>query len=195
MYTSPDFNSNTSGTRLGGYLIEAGLITAAQVMVVLNDQQVGTDMLFGEVLVARGWVKLETIEFIMTRVVEPERRATQGRNLAESLPESRKQVPASQAQKVPPYPAKFSADRSTEILASPPAQTAKPTPPPYPTTPPAIARARSLEGDFEFEIFHSLADTGSPSGASSGASKTNARPNDRKPLPSMSEDGGVNWAG
>ena len=73
MYTSPDFNSNTSGTRLGGYLIEAGLITAAQVMVVLNDQQVGTDMLFGEVLVARGWVKLETIEFIMTRVVEPER--------------------------------------------------------------------------------------------------------------------------
>jgi hypothetical protein len=195
MYTSHDLNSNTYGTRLGGYLIEAGLITAAQVSVVLNDQQVGTDMRFGEVLVARGWIKLETIEFIMTRVVEPERRATHDRNLTESLPESQKQTPASQAQKVPPYPVRPSADYPTEILAAPPAQTPKPTPPPYPTTPPVIARARSLDGDFEFEIFDSLADTGSQSGASSGASKTSARRNDRKSLPSVSEDGGVNWAG
>ena len=209
MCTSPDFNSNTSGTRLGSYLIEAGLITAAQVSVVLNDQQVDTDMRFGEVLVARGWVKLETIEFIMTRVVEPERRATHDRNLAKSLPESQKQTQAAQTQKIPPYPVRFSADRSTETLPAPPAQTPKPTPPPYappaqtpkptpppyPTTPPVIARARSLDGDFEFEIFDSLADTGSLSGASSEASKTNARRNDRKPLPSVPEDGGVNWAG
>lgn len=191
MYTSPDFNSNTSGTRLGSYLIEAGLITAAQVSVVLNDQQVGTDMRFGEVLVARGWVKLETIEFIMTRVVEPERRATQGRHLSESLPESTKQTPASPAQKIPPYPAKFSADHLTETLVAPPAQTSKPTPPPSPITPPVIARAHSLDGDFEFEILDSRADTGPPS----EASKTNACRNDRKPLSSVPEDGGVNWAG
>ncbi len=191
MYTSPDFNSNTSGTPLGSYLIEAGLITAAQVSVVLNDQQVATDMRFGEVLVARGWVKLETIEFIMTRVVEPERRATQGHNLPESLPEANKQTPASPAQKIPPYPVNFSDDHLTETLVAPPAQPAKPTPPPCPMMPPVIARARSLDGDFEFEIFDSLADTGSLS----EASKINARRNDRKPLPSVSEDGGVNWAG
>ncbi|MCY7406706.1 MAG: hypothetical protein LH631_04815 [Alkalinema sp. CAN_BIN05] len=199
MSTSPDLNSNTSETPLGGYLIEAGLITPAQVSVVLNDQQMETNMLFGEVLVARGWMKLETIEFIMTRVVEPERRATHDRNLAgslaESLAESQKQTQASQAQKIPPYSVKHFADRSTETLTAPPAQTPKPTPPPYPTTPPVIARARSLDGDFEVEIFDSLADTGSLSGASSGASKTNARRNDRKSLPSVSEDGGVNWAG
>jgi hypothetical protein len=195
MYMSPDFNSDTSGTRLGSYLIEAGLITAAQVSVVLNDQQVGTDMRFGEVLVARGWVKLETIEFIMTRVVEPERRATQGRNLSEALPESNKQTPASPAQKIPPYPVRFSADHLTETLVAPPAQPSKPTPPPSPTTPPVIARARSLDGDFEFEILDSRADTGSQSGASSGASKTHACRNDRKSLPSVAEDGGVNWAG
>jgi hypothetical protein len=195
MSTSPDLNSNTSGTPLGSYLIEAGLITSAQVSVVLNDQQVATDMRFGEVLVARGWVKLETIEFIMTRVVEPERRATQGRNLSESLPESNKQTPASPAHKIPHYPVRFSTDHLTETLVAPPAQTSKPTPPPYPPTPPVIARARSLDGDFELEILDSLADTGPLSGASSEASKTNARPNDRKPLPSVPEDGGVNWAG
>jgi len=195
MSTSPDLNSNTSATRLGGYLIEAGLITPGQVSVVLNDQRVDTDMRFGEVLVARGWVKPETIEFIMTRVVEPERRATHDRNLAESLAESQKQTQALQAQKIPPHPAKHFADRSTETLVAPLAQTPKPTPPPYPTTPPVIARARSLDGDFEFEILDSHADTGSLSGASSEASKTNARHNDRKSLPSVSEDGGVNWAG
>ena len=188
---SPDLNSNTPETRLGSYLIEAGLITAAQVSVVLNDQRVDTDMRFGEVLVARGWVKPETIEFIMTRVVEPERRATHDRNLAASLAESQKQTQASQAPKIPPYRVKHFADRSTETLVAPPAQTQKPTPPPYPTTPPVIARARSLDGDFEFEIFDSLADTGPVS----DASKTNARRNDRKPLPSVPEDGGVNWAG
>ncbi len=195
MSTSPDLNSNTSETRLGSYLIEAGLITPAQVSVVLNDQRVDTDMRFGEVLVARGWVKPETIEFIMTRVVEPERRATHDRNLAESLPESQKQTQASQAPKIQPYRVKHFADHSTETLVAPPAQAQKLTPPPYPPTPPVIARARSLDGDFELEILDSLVDIGPLSGASSEASKTNARPNDRKPLPSVPEDGGVNWAG
>ena len=75
MCKSPDLNLTASRTRLGSYLIEAGLITPAQVSVVLNDQHMQTDMRFGEVLVARGWIKPETIDFIMTRVVEPERRA------------------------------------------------------------------------------------------------------------------------
>jgi len=59
--------------RIGDYLIEAGLLTDSQVAVALNDQQT-TEMKFGEILAARGWVKQQTIEFVMTKVVLPERR-------------------------------------------------------------------------------------------------------------------------
>ncbi len=60
--------------RLGGYLIEAGLLTADQVDVALNDQQ-ATGMKFGEVLVARGWVKEQTVEWVLQKVAMPERNA------------------------------------------------------------------------------------------------------------------------
>jgi hypothetical protein len=60
--------------RLGGHLIEAGLLTPAQVDVALNDQQ-ATGMLFGEILVARGWVKRQTIEYLMKKVILPEEAA------------------------------------------------------------------------------------------------------------------------
>lgn len=62
--------------RLGGYLIEAGLITPDQVSVALNDQQ-STGMRFGEVLVARGWLKEQTVEWIMQKVIVPEKKAHQ----------------------------------------------------------------------------------------------------------------------
>lgn len=195
MCKSPDLNLTASRTRLGSYLIEAGLITPAQVSVVLNDQQIETDMRFGEVLVARGWVKLETIEFIMTRVVEPERRATHSHN----LPESQKQTQPSPTcpshnSKMPSSTVNDPADRSTSPASTP--QARKPVPPPYPTTPPIVARAHSLDGNFEFEILASRVDSGSlDSNSLSGATKTNAHRNDRKSLPSVSEDGGVNWAG
>jgi hypothetical protein len=54
-------------------LVEAGLLTKAQIDVALNDQQM-TAMKFGEILAARGWVKQQTIEFFMSKVVMPERR-------------------------------------------------------------------------------------------------------------------------
>jgi hypothetical protein len=57
--------------RLGGYLIEAGLLTPGQVDVALNDQKL-TGMRFGEILAARGWVKQQTIEYLMRKVVLPE---------------------------------------------------------------------------------------------------------------------------
>ena len=60
--------------RLGGHLIEAGLLTPAQVDVALNDQR-STGMLFGEILVARGWVKRQTIEYLMKKVILPEQEA------------------------------------------------------------------------------------------------------------------------
>lgn len=60
--------------RLGGYLVEAGLLTPAQVDVALNDQKL-TGMRFGEILAARGWVKQQTIEYLMKKVVLPEQEA------------------------------------------------------------------------------------------------------------------------
>lgn len=62
------------GKRLGGYLVEAGLLTPAQVEVVLNDQKI-TGMRFGEILAARGWVKQQTIEYLMQKVILPEKEA------------------------------------------------------------------------------------------------------------------------
>lgn len=62
--------------RLGTYLTEAGLLTNDQIQVILNDQH-ATGMRFGDIVVARGWVKEQTIEWIMSKVVEPERRAVQ----------------------------------------------------------------------------------------------------------------------
>jgi hypothetical protein len=63
-----------SNKPLGAYLIEAGLLSEAQVGVALVDQGV-TSMLFGEILVTRGWVKAQTIEYLMQKVVIPERTA------------------------------------------------------------------------------------------------------------------------
>ncbi len=60
---------------LGSYLVEAGLITPAQVDVALNDQKIMDNMRFGEVLVARGWVKQQTLDYLIKKVVEPEQRA------------------------------------------------------------------------------------------------------------------------
>lgn len=64
--------------RLGDYLVEAGLISEAQIHVALNDQnlaaQQGSPMKFGEILATRGWVKQQTIDYFMKKLVVPERR-------------------------------------------------------------------------------------------------------------------------
>ena len=60
--------------RLGSYLVDAGLINRGQVEVALNDQK-ATGMKFGEVLAARGWIKQQTVEYFMTKIVLPERKA------------------------------------------------------------------------------------------------------------------------
>jgi hypothetical protein len=56
---------------LGGYLLDAGLLTQAQIDVALQDQKM-TGLRLGEVLAARGWVKQETIDYLMEKVVLPE---------------------------------------------------------------------------------------------------------------------------
>ncbi len=58
--------------RIGSYLIDAGLLTENQVDVILVDQA-HTGLQFGEIAIARGWVSEDTIEFIYTKVIGPER--------------------------------------------------------------------------------------------------------------------------
>lgn len=58
--------------RIGGYLMDAGLLSPAQVEVVLADQEI-TGMRFGEILVSRGWLKAQTIEFLFKNVILPHR--------------------------------------------------------------------------------------------------------------------------
>lgn len=58
--------------RIGGYLMDAGLLSPAQVEVVLSDQEL-TGMRFGEILVSRGWLKSQTIEFLFQNVILPRR--------------------------------------------------------------------------------------------------------------------------
>jgi len=87
--------------RLGSYLLEAGLITPAQVHVALNDQK-ATGMRFGEVLVARGWLKEQTVEWVMQKVIVPERRAVQAR--AQAAPATAPQVVQAVSTR-PPVPA------------------------------------------------------------------------------------------
>jgi hypothetical protein len=142
--------------RLGSYLLEAGLISPAQIEVVLNDQQTMQEMRFGEVLVARGWIKPETIDFVMKRVVEP--------------------------------------DRASRPIAEPPPA----PPPPFPTSPPQVrvlARARSLDGDFEFDILDHLSQDLEPTVPLSRSTDAHLRRNDRKSLPSIPDGDGINWAG
>ena len=64
----PDIN------QLGACLIESGLLSPAQIEVAVLDQK-STGMQLGEILVKRGWVKQQTIEFLMNRVILPQRAA------------------------------------------------------------------------------------------------------------------------
>jgi hypothetical protein len=58
---------------LGAYLIEAGLLSDAQVQVILADQ-LSTDLRFGEIAAVRGWVKQQTVDYLMDKIVLPERQ-------------------------------------------------------------------------------------------------------------------------
>lgn len=60
--------------RLGTYLVEAGLLTEAQIKVALADQK-ATGVRFGEILVSRGWLKQQTIEYLMEKIISPERES------------------------------------------------------------------------------------------------------------------------
>jgi hypothetical protein len=60
----------SSSKCIGNYLLEAGLLSAAQVDVILSDQA-STGMRFGEIAVSRGWLKEQTIEYLMKHLILP----------------------------------------------------------------------------------------------------------------------------
>ncbi|HEY9847029.1 MAG TPA: hypothetical protein V6D03_12655 [Candidatus Caenarcaniphilales bacterium] len=71
--------------RLGDYLVEAGLLTQVQIDVALADQE-ATGMRFGDILVLRGWIREQTIEYFMKKLILPEREAAKNELLAEPEP-------------------------------------------------------------------------------------------------------------
>lgn len=50
---------------LGEILQDAGLITAPQIQVALNDQKHYQEMRLGEILALRGWIKQDTADFFV----------------------------------------------------------------------------------------------------------------------------------
>jgi hypothetical protein len=66
--------TSTATKYIGNYLVEAGLISSAQVSLILSDQAT-TKMRFGEIVVSRGWLKTQTVEFLMAHVILPKQSA------------------------------------------------------------------------------------------------------------------------
>lgn len=100
---------------LGEYLVEAGLIAPAQVTVALNDQTV-TGLRFGEILAKRGWVREQTIEYFMDKVIEPERRS-----LRQSLATAQKSNAAKAANAIPHRKGFVRSNQPAEVNKRPPA--------------------------------------------------------------------------
>ena len=128
--------------RLGNYLIEAGLLTPDQLEVALADQKI-TGMRLGEILVHRGWVKETTIEYLMEKVVLPERSPYQDQS-ASFLAFSRKLAQALMNAPLPHSPAQQPSPHPSVVPAAPSAKPVATTkPPPSPPTIPEVINERA----------------------------------------------------
>jgi hypothetical protein len=68
---------------IGQVLKQAGLLNEGQIQVALMDQSC-SGLLFGEILVARGWIKPETITFFLEHLILP--RTSEGQS-ASTIPQ------------------------------------------------------------------------------------------------------------
>jgi hypothetical protein len=57
---------------LGTYLVEAGLLTHEQLSLALIEQR-ATGQRLGEIIAAYGWLSQTTIEYLVKKMIEPER--------------------------------------------------------------------------------------------------------------------------
>jgi hypothetical protein len=167
--------------RLGAYLIEAGLITPAQVDVALNDQEFMADeMRFGDVLVARGWIKQQTLDYLMEKIVEPEQLIARRVVLEDAMLVRHAVHPEALLPDVVLEP--------TTVIEPEPA----PQPEPVAAAPrkSVLGQARSLDGEAIFQVvmptIHQTetTDTSDPS-----------LMNERKPLTAKESEDGLNWVG
>jgi hypothetical protein len=155
--------------RIGGYLIDAGLLTLDQVNVVLNDQR-ATGMRFGEILVARGWLKEQTIEWVMEKVVIPEKKAFQ-----------RKQEQTTVNQERTIHQQRPSGAAAQDKKAS--------SKPPQASTAPSHPSQTTIPGNI-------IQDTHSSQSHITGSAFVRREVPIAKPLPPVkSPDGDVNWVG
>ncbi len=154
--------------RLGAYLVDAGLLTADQINVILNDQQ-ATGMRFGEIVTARGWVKEQTIEWIVQKVVEPERhQPVASAPLAQASVRSSPQAATSTAQAFRP--------KSLQVLRA--------------------SAENSVENSGEVEPLQKQAELTLNTSLNAKKSSVRRESPISKPLPPVkSPDGDVNWVG
>lgn len=83
----------TATKPLGQYLVEAGIVTSAQLETALYEQQ-KTEKRVGEILSERGWVKQETIEYFVKKVILPERETNEKKLFGRDLPKPNAQLAA-----------------------------------------------------------------------------------------------------
>jgi hypothetical protein len=177
--------------RLGSYLIEAGLITPAQIDVALSDQNFSDGMRIGEILVMRGWIKQQTLDFVMTKVVEPEQLAARQQTLDDGLVRRYQPRPADATVVQPVVPA---AHRLNDPVTAqvPIPQTAIPQTD-FPQT--TIAQARSLDGNRVIEILRPKTNHSVAASRPQDLPTDPGQVNDRKPLGSVPDDDDMNWVG
>jgi hypothetical protein len=70
---------------LGSYLVEAGLLTADKLDLALTEQRT-TRKRLGDVVSGNGWVSQQTIEYIVEKLVMPDRKTLLMSNLSEETP-------------------------------------------------------------------------------------------------------------
>jgi hypothetical protein len=101
---------------IGNYLVEAGLLSTAQVDVILSDQ-VRTHMRFGEIVASRGWLKEQTIEYLMKHLIVPNQQSFQGDRSVDQPP-SPALNPVVKRKIEPPLPHSVH-DRETLVISMP----------------------------------------------------------------------------
>lgn len=163
--------------RLGSYLVDAGLVTSAQVDVALNDQNFMADMRIGDILVTRGWIKQQTLDYLIEKVVEPEQRQARQEDFADAMvvrhPPQGKGRPPEPVTEIPD----FGDTTLGDYVEAEPQET--------------IAQARSLDGTRVLDILK-------PRKRYTVAQETPTNPgnpNDRKALSSIKDDDEMNWVG
>ncbi|MBE9030661.1 hypothetical protein IQ266_13055 [filamentous cyanobacterium LEGE 11480] len=155
--------------RLGSYLVDAGLVSPAQIDVALNDQEFMDSMRIGDILVTRGWIKQQTLDYLVDKIIEPEQQIARQSGLTDSLLVQSGAVSQNNVHAPPSV--------TPSVTSRQPQQT--------------VAHARSLDGNRIIEITKPHV-TQAPQESPTDPGSIN----ERKPLASVpGDDDDMNWVG